>query len=55
MLAILMADSLQALGIGLGLHKICELEKGTGHKTPPTTVTLLGAKVDPAGQNMGVS
>jgi hypothetical protein len=56
MLAILMDDSLQAPGIGLDLQMICELEKGRGHKAPPATVIKpLGAKVDPAGQNMGVS
>ena len=57
MLAIFTDAALQAAGTGNGLQLWAGagLGKGTGHMVVPTTVTPIGANVDPRGQNRGVS
>ncbi len=56
-LAIFTDAALQVVGTGDGLHISAGagLGKGTGHMVVPTTVTPIGANVDPRGQNRGVS
>ena len=57
MLAIFTDAALQAVGTGNGLQLWAGsgLGKGTGHVAGPTTLTPIGANVDPRGQNRGES
>ncbi len=57
MLAIFTDAALQVVGTVDFLHISAGagLGKGAGHVAAPTTVTPIGANVDPWGQNRGVS